>query len=140
MCLMSNILLYFYPNVVIKLKITEIQNEFYTSFLNFEYLPMKYRNTFSCLFLITTAILFIYWLKGHTAPQIFGEAIFSVKTQKKVVALTFDEGPTYPNTNKILDILYSLTNFDELNLTIKEIFHELFLEALFFQSKFRFYF
>lgn len=66
---------------------------------------MKYRKTFSCLLLTITAILFIYWLKGHTAPQIFGEAIFSVKTQKKVVALTFDDGPIYPNTNKILDIL-----------------------------------
>ncbi len=49
--------------------------------------------------------LFVYWLKGHSAPQILGDAIFSVKTQKKVVALTFDDGPAIPYTKDILQVL-----------------------------------
>ena len=47
----------------------------------------------------------IYWLKGHSAPQLIGEAFFSIKTDKKVAALTFDDGPSTPYTQQILDIL-----------------------------------
>lgn len=47
----------------------------------------------------------LYWLKGHTAPQWIGKAYFSIKTNKKIVALTFDDGPSVPFTSDILDIL-----------------------------------
>lgn len=47
----------------------------------------------------------LYWLKGHASPQLIGRAYFSVQTNKKVVALTFDDGPSVPFTNDILDIL-----------------------------------
>lgn len=50
-------------------------------------------------------ISFIYWLKGHSAPQLIGKTYFSVKTDKKIVALTFDDGPSTPYTEQILDVL-----------------------------------
>jgi peptidoglycan/xylan/chitin deacetylase (PgdA/CDA1 family) len=57
--------------------------------------------------LLVAAILAIslYWLKGHSAPQLLGETYFSVKTSQKVAALTFDDGPSPQNTPAILDIL-----------------------------------
>lgn len=45
------------------------------------------------------------WLKNYRAPQLFGRAIYYVKTTEKVVALTYDDGPTPPFTNQILEIL-----------------------------------
>jgi peptidoglycan/xylan/chitin deacetylase (PgdA/CDA1 family) len=44
-------------------------------------------------FILLGGGLLPYWLKGHTAPQLVGEAFFSIKTDKKVAALTFDDGP-----------------------------------------------
>ena len=43
-------------------------------------------------------------IKDHTI-QLFGELIYRVETQEKVVALTFDDGPKAKRTEKILDIL-----------------------------------
>jgi len=56
-------------------------------------------------FIILGAAFAIYWLKGHSAPQLIGEAFFSIETDKKVAALTFDDGPAIPYTQRILDIL-----------------------------------
>lgn len=39
--------------------------------------------------------------------QIFGKYTWSVKTNEKVVALTFDDGPNEPYTSQILDLLNS---------------------------------
>ena len=47
----------------------------------------------------------LYWLKGHSSPQLIGNAYFSVKTNKKIVALTFDDGPSVPFTSHILNTL-----------------------------------
>lgn len=47
----------------------------------------------------------LYWLKGHSSPQLIGKAYFSIKTDKKIVALTFDDGPSVPFTSEILDAL-----------------------------------
>ncbi|MBA2628945.1 MAG: polysaccharide deacetylase family protein [Rickettsiaceae bacterium] len=57
------------------------------------------------LFILGCGAGTIYWLKEHTSPQLIGKAYFSVKTDKKIVALTFDDGPSVPVTNDILDLL-----------------------------------
>lgn len=62
--------------------------------------------TFLIAFLLLVGCgIVLYWLKGHSSPQFIGKAYFSIKTNKKIVALTFDDGPSIPFTSNILDIL-----------------------------------
>lgn len=69
-------------------------------------LTHKLTKIISVLLSITITVgLLLYWLKGHSAPQLIGEAIFKVDTFEKVVALTFDDGPSLKFTPKILDVL-----------------------------------
>ena len=44
------------------------------------------------------------WLKSPRSPQLFGTCIHRVKTEEKMVALTFDDGPS-PYTGQILAAL-----------------------------------
>jgi peptidoglycan/xylan/chitin deacetylase (PgdA/CDA1 family) len=53
---------------------------------------------FSCIFFV--------WFKSHRSPQILGKCIHRVNTSMKVVALTFDDGPSH-HTEEILKILHS---------------------------------
>jgi len=46
------------------------------------------------------------WLKSHRSPQILGKCIHRVDTPAKVIALTFDDGPS-EHTGEILKILRS---------------------------------
>jgi len=62
---------------------------------------LKKRFIFGVIFLI----FFIYYLFFSSTSQVFGRAFFRVKTQEKVIALTFDDGPNEPYTSEILDIL-----------------------------------
>lgn len=66
---------------------------------------MNYKNLIYVVIVVILLFCLVYWFKGHSAPQILGDAIFSINTSKKVVALTFDDGPTVPYTNNIIDIL-----------------------------------
>ncbi len=71
----------------------------------FNYFKTKL-NTIALVLIFTGTVgCSVYWLKGHTAPQLIGEAFFKVNTSKKLVALTFDDGPSLPFTAEILDIL-----------------------------------
>jgi len=55
------------------------------------------------------AILVGSWkLSRSRTVQIFGELVHRVDTERRVVALTFDDGPTKEGTAKILSILDSL--------------------------------
>ena len=47
----------------------------------------------------------LFWLRRASAPQIVGEAIRQVRTTRKVLALTFDDGPNPEATGKILALL-----------------------------------
>jgi peptidoglycan-N-acetylglucosamine deacetylase len=47
----------------------------------------------------------LYWLSNYKRPQLMGVAIMRVDTPKKLVALTFDDGPNPPFTDSILNIL-----------------------------------
>jgi peptidoglycan/xylan/chitin deacetylase (PgdA/CDA1 family) len=49
----------------------------------------------------------LYRISKSRTYQFFGEIYPRVETSEKVVALTFDDGPTGANTDKILDILES---------------------------------
>lgn len=71
----------------------------------FNYFKKKLNTIALVLIFIGTVACSVYWLKGHTAPQLRGEAFFKVNTSKKLVALTFDDDPSLPFTAEILDIL-----------------------------------
>lgn len=59
-------------------------------------------------FLLIILIVFaIYWLFLSPYSQIFGKFPYKIKTKKKVVALTFDDGPNNPYTSQIVDFLDS---------------------------------
>jgi peptidoglycan-N-acetylglucosamine deacetylase len=61
---------------------------------------------FLCLVFILMVVGFGLWLLSRsTSFQLFGDLIDRVETQEKVVALTFDDGPSPQNTPEILDIL-----------------------------------
>ncbi len=67
---------------------------------------MKRQVIWVCLILIlmgTSYGLFL-WLKSHRSPQLFGRCVHRVATSEKVVALTFDDGPS-SHTKEILDVL-----------------------------------
>ncbi|MCX6798469.1 MAG: polysaccharide deacetylase family protein [Candidatus Falkowbacteria bacterium] len=53
------------------------------------------------LIIIGLAYYFTVWSK----TQIFGYFPYSIKTDKKIIALTFDDGPNPPYTNELLTIL-----------------------------------
>ncbi|MBA3239446.1 MAG: polysaccharide deacetylase family protein [Parachlamydiaceae bacterium] len=59
-----------------------------------------------CLVLALIAIFcgIFLWLKSHRAPQVIGKCIHCVNTSEKVVAITFDDGPSR-HTEEILNIL-----------------------------------
>lgn len=48
-----------------------------------------------------------YWLFMSSYSQIFGYVPYRGKTTKKVIALTFDDGPNEPYTSQIVDFLNS---------------------------------
>ena len=56
------------------------------------------------LILILVSGLF-YWLFMSPYSQIFGKFVWKVKTDKKQIALTFDDGPNEPYTSELLDFL-----------------------------------
>ncbi len=47
----------------------------------------------------------IYWLWFSPTSQVFGRFDYRLPTTKKIVALTFDDGPNPPYTNTLLDVL-----------------------------------
>lgn len=51
------------------------------------------------------AILLGKWLKRYLSPQIMGRVVRCVRTDEKVMALTFDDGPNPENTPHLLDVL-----------------------------------
>ena len=59
--------------------------------------------------IITVLILFLaaFLAYGYLIPQsqVFGKVYYKASPQKKVVALTFDDGPSEPYTSEILDVL-----------------------------------
>jgi peptidoglycan-N-acetylglucosamine deacetylase len=59
------------------------------------------------LFLIVLTVLWLYQISRSRTFQFFGEIIPSMDTNEKVVALTFDDGPS-KETDKILSILSDL--------------------------------
>ena len=52
--------------------------------------------------LVFATIYSVSWLKKY---QLFGEYIRKIETDRKIIALTFDDGPNPPITSEILDIL-----------------------------------
>jgi len=58
--------------------------------------------------ILTVLILIIgllYYLTVWSKAQLFGYFPDSIRTEKKVIALTFDDGPNPPYTDKLLEIL-----------------------------------
>lgn len=62
-----------------------------------------FKIAFSVLILGAVFVLFL-WFKSHRSPQVFGRCIHRIETDKKVVALTFDDGPS-SYTQEILALL-----------------------------------
>lgn len=56
------------------------------------------------LILIPIVLAAIYWLFMSPYSQVFGRYPYKKKTTKKVVALTFDDGPNEPYTSDLLDV------------------------------------
>lgn len=48
----------------------------------------------------------VYWLCMSTYSQAFGDFPWRIKTDRKVIALTFDDGPNEPYTSQIVDFLH----------------------------------
>jgi peptidoglycan-N-acetylglucosamine deacetylase len=59
-------------------------------------------------FAIVAGWVFLWPFSKARTYQAFGEIISSVETKEKVVALTFDDGPTVNGTDKILEKLRNL--------------------------------
>ncbi len=58
---------------------------------------------------LATVVLFGAWrLSRSRTTQLFGDLVHRVETDRKVVALTFDDGPTPQGTRRVLTILDSL--------------------------------
>ena len=51
------------------------------------------------------ALGLLSWLLFDQRLQVFGPVKNKIKTNQKVVALSFDDGPNEPYTSQILDIL-----------------------------------
>ena len=76
--------------------------------LNNREAKLKYLKPTLFAILIIAIILFSLWqISNSRTFQFFGGLVNSVNTKEKVVALTFDDGPT-KNTDEILKILNSL--------------------------------
>lgn len=58
------------------------------------------------LILLLSSYIFFMWLKSYRSPQILGKCVHRVDTSIKVVALTFDDGPS-EHTEEILKVLRS---------------------------------
>jgi len=54
---------------------------------------------------ISILFLIIFGLRSQYAPQLIGSKIYNLTLKKKVIALTFDDGPSPFSTNKILQLL-----------------------------------
>lgn len=67
---------------------------------------MKKRLIYTIVILLCVILLFFatYKLSKSTTYQVMGELTSEVNTDQKVIALTFDDGPT-PNVDKILPLL-----------------------------------
>lgn len=57
--------------------------------------------------IVLLSILILYWLFMSPSSQIFGNFPSKIKTTKKTVYLTFDDGPNEPYTSQIVDFLNS---------------------------------
>ena len=57
------------------------------------------------ILVIMAALIGLWQLSKMRSYQLFGEIVSSVDTHEKVIALTFDDGPTAAYTNEILAIL-----------------------------------
>lgn len=55
--------------------------------------------------LVVLIIAIIYWLFMSSYSQVFGTYLWRAKTIKKIIALTFDDGPNEPFTSEVLDFL-----------------------------------
>lgn len=65
----------------------------------------------SIVFLLVIGLLTKYITKKIAAThrfQIFGDLVTQVKTDEKVVAITYDDGPNPPYTNQLLEVLDDL--------------------------------
>jgi peptidoglycan/xylan/chitin deacetylase (PgdA/CDA1 family) len=47
----------------------------------------------------------LYWIFMSPYSQVFGKFIWRAKTNQKLIALTFDDGPNEPYTSELLDLL-----------------------------------
>src|SRR5476651_515730 len=58
---------------------------------------MKRKGIWICLILTLIALFYglFLWLKSPRSPQLLGRCIHRVDTSEKVVALTFDDGPSF---------------------------------------------
>lgn len=59
----------------------------------------------SILLSLLIIIALIYYFTVWSKLQIFGYFPDAIKTEKKIIALSFDDGPNPPYTNELLDIL-----------------------------------
>lgn len=50
-------------------------------------------------------LLTFFWLSTPLSNQVVGDAVRRVKTDEKIVAITFDDGPVQGFTEKVLDVL-----------------------------------
>ena len=57
------------------------------------------------IILLVAIVYFAYYILFSPWSQVLGKIFYSFKTTKKLVALTFDDGPNEPYTSKILDVL-----------------------------------
>lgn len=57
--------------------------------------------------LVCSVLVTAYWLLMSPFSQLFGAYPFRIKTQEKVIALTFDDGPNEPYTSQIVEYLNS---------------------------------
>ena len=62
---------------------------------------------FRVVFGVALMLAAIYWLFMSAYSQIFGMYPYRGKTRKKVIALTFDDGPNEPYTTELADFLQS---------------------------------
>lgn len=59
------------------------------------------------LLILTIAVVVTWQISKARTFQFFGEIVPRIETDRKIVALTFDDGPT-PNTQSVLNILDGL--------------------------------
>jgi peptidoglycan/xylan/chitin deacetylase (PgdA/CDA1 family) len=60
---------------------------------------------FAALVLFVVSALGLAVTTIPNTPQVFGSSVCRVKTNEKVVALTYDDGPRSPTTEGVLDVL-----------------------------------